>query len=58
MWKKSVEKLDVLSRISTFPNKDQNDDMIQSQFCYCLSNWMLSSRKSSNLIKKKLIKRH
>ena len=56
MCKKSVGKLDVLSRISTFLNKDQNNDMIQPQFCYCLSNWMLSSRKFSNLIKKKINK--
>ena len=54
--KKSGQKLNALSRITTFLNKDQKsiifNAMIKSQFSYCPIIWMFSSRKSNNLINK------
>ena len=56
MCKKSGQKLNALSRITTFLNKDQKsiifNAMIMSQFSYCPIIWMFSSRRSNNLIKK------
>ena len=52
----SGKKLNALSRISTFLNKDQKriifNAMIRHQFRYCPLIWMLSSRQSSNLTNK------
>ena len=54
--KKSGQKLNALSRITTFLNKDQKsiifNAMIKSQFGYCPIIWMFSSRRSNNLISK------
>ena len=56
MCKKSGQKLNALSRITTFLNKDQKsiifNAMIKSQFSYCPIIWMFSSRRSNNLINK------
>ena len=56
MCKKSGQKLNALSRIITFLNKDQKsiifNAMIKSQFSYCPIIWMFSSRRSNNLINK------
>ena len=56
MCKKTGQKLNALSRISTFLNKDQKkiifNAMIKSQFSYCPLIWMFSSRQSNNLINK------
>ena len=56
MCKKSDQKLNALSRITTFLNKDQKsiifNAMIKSQFSYCPIIWMFSSRRSNNLINK------
>ena len=65
MCKKSGQKLNAISRISTFLNKDQKrivfNAMIKSQFSYCLLIWMFYSRKSNNLLNKaheRIIKSH
>ena len=56
MCKKSGHKLNALSRITTFLNKDKKiiifNAMIKSQFSYCPIIWMFSSRRSNNLINK------
>ena len=56
MCKKSGRKLNALSRISTFLNKDQKriifNAMIKSQFIYCPLIWIFYSRQSNNLINK------
>ena len=56
MCKKSGQKLNALSRISTFLNKDQKriifNAMIKSQFIYCPLIWIFYSRQSNNLINK------
>ena len=56
MCKKSGQKLNALSRITTFLKKDKKsiifDAMIKSQFSYCPIIWMFSSRLSNNLINK------
>ena len=56
MSKTSAQKLNALSRISTFLNKDKKsiilNAMIKSQFSYCPLIWMFSSQQSNNLIKK------
>ena len=56
MCKTSGQKLNALSRITTFLNRDQKsiifNAMIKSQFSYCPIIWMFSSRRSNNLINK------
>ena len=56
MCNKSGQKLNALSRITTFLNKDKKsiifNAMIKSQFSYCPIIWMFSSRRSNNLINK------
>ena len=56
MCKKSGQKLNVLSRISTFLNKNLKkiifNAMLKFQFSYNPLIWMISSRKSDNLINK------
>ena len=56
MCNKSGQKLNALSRITTFLNKDKKgiifNAMIKSQFSYCPIIWMFSSRRSENLINK------
>ena len=56
MCKKSGQKLNALSRISTFLSEDQKrivfNAMINSQFSYCPLIWMFYSRQSNNVINK------
>ena len=56
MCKKSGQKLNALSRITTFLNKDKKsiifNAMIKSKFSYCPIIWMFSSQRSNNLINK------
>ena len=56
MCKKSGQKLNAISRISTFLNKDQKrirfNAMMKSQSSYCPLIWMFYSRQSNNLISK------
>ena len=56
MCKKSGQKFNAHSRITTFLNKDQKsiifNAMIKSQFSYCPIIWKFSSRRSNNLINK------
>ena len=56
MCKKSGQKLNALSRISTFLSEDQKkivfNAMIKSQFICCPLIWMFYSRKSNNLLNK------
>ena len=56
MCKKSGQKLNAISRISAFLNKDQKriifNAMIKSQFSYCPLIWIFFSRQFNNLISK------
>ena len=56
MCKTSGQKLNALSRITTFLNRDQKsiifNAMIKSQFSYCPIIWMFSLRRSNSLINK------
>ena len=56
MCKKFGQKLNALSRISTFLSEDQKrivfNAMIKSQFSYCPLIWMFYSRKSNDVINK------
>ena len=51
---KSGQKLNAISEISYFLNKDQKriifNSMIKSQFSYCPLIWILSSEQAKNLI--------
>ena len=56
MCKNSGQKLNAISRISTFLNKDQKrigfNAMMKSQSSYCPLIWMFYSQQSNNLISK------
>ena len=56
MCKKTGQKLNALSRMSIFLNKDKKkiifNVIIKSQFSYCPLIWMFSSRQSNSHINK------